>query len=99
MICRPKRFNWGRFSISGSPWTRVCCWMPSVRSAVWHRGRPDRALSLARKAEVLMEIQRILLVEDDEDIQKVARISLQFRAGWEVSLALDGEECLAKAAS
>lgn len=46
-----------------------------------------------------MEIRKVLLAEDDEDIQKVARISLQFRGGWEVDLAMNGEECLAKAAS
>ncbi len=41
-----------------------------------------------------MEIHKILLAEDEEDIRKVAQISLQFRGGWEVSLAADGEECL-----
>lgn len=46
-----------------------------------------------------MEIHKILLAEDEEDIQKVAQISLQFRGGWEVVLATNGEECLAKAAS
>ena len=46
-----------------------------------------------------MQIRRVLLVEDEEDIQKVAQISLQFRGGWEVSLATNGEECLAKAAN
>jgi len=46
-----------------------------------------------------MEIHKVLLAEDEEDIQKVAQISLQFRAGWEVVLATNGEECLAKAAS
>ena len=45
-----------------------------------------------------MQIRKVLLAEDDEDIQKVARISLQFRGGWEVSLAMNGEECLALAA-
>jgi len=45
-----------------------------------------------------MQIRKVLLAEDDEDIQKVARISLQFRGGWDVSLATDGEECLALAA-
>ena len=45
-----------------------------------------------------MEIRKILLAEDEEDIRKVAQISLQFRGGWEVSLASDGEECLSKAA-
>ena len=45
-----------------------------------------------------MEIRKILLAEDEEDIRKVAQISLQFRGGWAVSLAIDGEDCLAKAA-
>ena len=45
-----------------------------------------------------MEIRKVLLAEDEEDIRKVAQISLQFRGGWEVSLASDGEDCLAKAA-
>lgn len=45
-----------------------------------------------------MQIRKVLLAEDDEDIQKVARISLQFRGGWEVSLATNGEECLILAA-
>ncbi len=45
-----------------------------------------------------MEIRKVLLAEDEEDIQKVAQISLQFRGGWEVELATNGEECLAKAA-
>ena len=45
-----------------------------------------------------MVIHKVLLVEDDIDIQKVAQISLQYRGGWEVDLATNGEECLAKAA-
>jgi len=45
-----------------------------------------------------MEIHKILLAEDEEDIRKVAQISLQFRGGWVVSLATDGEDCLIKAA-
>jgi CheY-like chemotaxis protein len=44
-------------------------------------------------------IHKVLLAEDEEDIRKVAQISLQFRGGWEVVLASNGEECLAKAAS
>ena len=46
-----------------------------------------------------MEIRKVLLVEDEEDIRKVAQISLQFRGGWEVSLAANGEEGLALAKS
>lgn len=45
-----------------------------------------------------MAIQKVLLAEDEEDIRKVAQMSLQFRGGWEVALASNGEECLAKAA-
>ena len=45
-----------------------------------------------------MQIRKVLLAEDDEDIQKVARMSLQFRGGWEVSLATNGVECLNLAA-
>jgi len=45
-----------------------------------------------------MEIRKILLAEDEADIRKVAQISLQFRGGWEVLLATDGEDCLVKAA-
>ena len=45
-----------------------------------------------------MPIQKVLLAEDEDDIRKVAQMSLQFRGGWEVSLASNGEECLAIAA-
>jgi DNA-binding response OmpR family regulator len=44
-----------------------------------------------------MEIRKVLLVEDEEDIRKVAQISLQFRGGWQVAVAGDGEEGLAQA--
>jgi len=44
-----------------------------------------------------MEIHKVLLAEDEEDIRKVAQMSLQFRSGWKVTLASNGEECLAKA--
>lgn len=43
-----------------------------------------------------MEIRKVLLAEDEEDIQKVARMSLQFQARWEVVVVSNGEECLAK---
>jgi len=46
-----------------------------------------------------MKIHKVLLVEDEEDIRKVAQISLQFRGGWEVALAGDGEEGLLQAAA
>ena len=46
-----------------------------------------------------MEIRKVLLAEDEEDIRKVAQMSLQFRSGWKVALASNGEECLAKAAA
>ncbi len=43
-----------------------------------------------------MEIRKILLAEDEEDIQKVARMSLQFQSKWEVVVAGNGQECLEK---
>lgn len=44
----------------------------------------------------MIEIRKVLLAEDEEDIQKVARMSLQFQGRWEVIVAGNGEECLAK---
>ena len=43
-----------------------------------------------------MQIRKVLLAEDEEDIQKVAKMSLQFQAKWEVTVASNGEECLGK---
>ena len=43
-----------------------------------------------------MEIRKVLLAEDEEDIQKVAKMSLQFQGKWEVIVASNGEECLGK---
>ncbi len=37
---------------------------------------------------------KILLVEDDSDIQKLVRLSLKFRGVQEVVVAEDGEKCL-----
>ena len=42
-----------------------------------------------------MTLSKILLVEDDLDIQKVVRMSLKFRGVREVVVANNGEECLA----
>ncbi len=42
-----------------------------------------------------MAIAKILVVEDERDIQKVIRMSLQFGGVREVVLADNGEECLA----
>ncbi len=44
----------------------------------------------------MIEIRKVLLAEDEEDIQKVARMSLQFQGRWEVVVASNGEECLSK---
>lgn len=41
-----------------------------------------------------MAIAKILLAEDEEDIQKVARMSLKFHGKVEVVVAGNGEECL-----
>lgn len=42
-----------------------------------------------------MTISKVLLVEDDIDIQKVVRMSLHFRGVKEVIVVENGEECLA----
>lgn len=42
-----------------------------------------------------MTLSKILLVEDDLDIQKVVQMSLKFRGVGEVVVANNGEECLA----
>jgi CheY-like chemotaxis protein len=42
---------------------------------------------------------RILLIEDDPDIQKMVRLSLKYQGGHEVSVASGGREGLEKAAA
>jgi CheY-like chemotaxis protein len=42
-----------------------------------------------------MTISKVLLVEDDADIQKVVQMSLRFRGVKEVVVVENGEECLA----
>ncbi len=42
-----------------------------------------------------MTLSKILLVEDDPDIQKVIRMSLKLRGIKDVVVVEDGEECLA----
>ncbi|MGH9788450.1 MAG: response regulator [Candidatus Acidiferrales bacterium] len=42
-----------------------------------------------------MTLSKILLVEDDPDIQKVVRMSLKLRGVKDILVAEDGEECLA----
>ena len=46
-----------------------------------------------------MEIEKVLLIEDDPDIQRVAVIALKFGRGWEVITANDGIEGLEAAES
>jgi len=43
-----------------------------------------------------MVLTKVLLAEDDVDIQKLVRMSLRFRGVKEVVVADNGEECLAK---
>lgn len=43
-----------------------------------------------------MALSRVMIVEDEEDIQKVLRMSLQFRGVREVVVANSGEDCLAR---
>lgn len=42
---------------------------------------------------------RILLIEDDPDIQKMVQLSLKFQGGHQVSVASGGAEGLAKASA
>ena len=44
-----------------------------------------------------LRIKKILLAEDEEDIRRLAYISLRRGGDWEILLAEDGEECLALA--
>ncbi|HEY8347968.1 MAG TPA: response regulator [Symbiobacteriaceae bacterium] len=43
--------------------------------------------------------RRVLLIEDDPDIQKMVMLSLKFKGGHEVSVASSGQEGLEKAAA
>lgn len=43
-----------------------------------------------------MALSRVMIVEDEEDIRKVIRMSLQFRGVREVVIAESGEDCLAR---
>jgi CheY-like chemotaxis protein len=40
---------------------------------------------------------KVLLAEDEEDIQRLATLGLKKKPGWQVVVAGDGEECLALA--
>ena len=44
-----------------------------------------------------MSKRRIMVVDDEEDILEVARVSLEMVGGWEVMTARSGSEGLAKA--
>ena len=46
-----------------------------------------------------MNAKKILMVEDDPDIRRVAVMSLKFKGGWQVVTANDGIEGLEKAAA
>ena len=56
----------------------------------------DRRMVREDDKEPWMTISKVLLVEDDPDIQKVARMSLKLRGVQEVHVADNGEECLAR---
>ncbi len=38
---------------------------------------------------------RVVLIDDDADLRKLVRLTLEFSAGWEVTAAADGAEGLA----
>ena len=44
-----------------------------------------------------MNIKRILVIDDEDDIREVAKLSLEMVGGWEVLVAHSGAEGLAKA--
>lgn len=44
-----------------------------------------------------MATKRILVVDNEQYIQEVAKVCLETVAGWEVSIASSGQECLSKA--
>ena len=44
-----------------------------------------------------MSTRRILVIDDEEDIREVAKLSLEMLGGWEVLLARSGAEGLATA--
>ncbi len=44
-----------------------------------------------------MAVRKILIVDDEDDIREVARISLEMVGGWEVLVAGSGSEGLAEA--
>lgn len=46
-----------------------------------------------------MQVKKILMVEDDPDIRRVAVMALKFKGGFEVVTAGDGVEGLEKAAA
>lgn len=46
-----------------------------------------------------MNVKKILMVEDDADIRRVAVMALKFKGGFEVATAENGEEGLRKAKS
>jgi CheY-like chemotaxis protein len=58
-----------------------------MKQAHWQSGGMSK--------ESPMIISRVLVVEDELDIQKVIKMSLKFRGVNEVVVANDGEECLA----
>ncbi len=46
-----------------------------------------------------MTVKRILIVDNEEYIQEVAKLCLETVAGWDILLASSGQECLTKAAA
>ena len=46
-----------------------------------------------------MDVRKLLLVEDDPDIQRVVVMALEFAGGWDVSVASNGREGLERAAA
>lgn len=46
---------------------------------------------------MIMQLKRLLIVDDEESIQKVVRLSLKMEASWDTITASSGPECIRQA--
>src|SRR6476661_4990459 len=53
----------------------------------------------SNRRDVQMTTRRVLVVDNEQYIQEVAKVCLETVAGWQVILASSGAECLSKAAA
>ena len=55
------------------------------------------AKAAARRSSTSQEPFRVLVIDDDPDLRRLVRSTLEFLAGWDVSVADDGLEGIAAA--